>query len=122
MVLGFSKKTAIIVYSNLVPRALYPAKEKVSGHEVGSTVPNFSNECYDNRVLSMKEIGPRGGASPYKTLLRSTPGSHTQRNCSENVLSKTILSELRRHVSFAGLKKNISFQYATCTSSIMHLI
>ena len=28
-----------------------------------------------------------------------------QRNCSENGLSKTILSDLRRHVSFAGLKK-----------------
>lgn len=53
--------------SNLVPsRALYPAKEKVSGRDVGSTVPNFSNECQDNRILSMKEIGPRGGASLIK--------------------------------------------------------
>ena len=64
MVSAVSKKTAMIVYSNLVPsRALYPAEEKVSGHDVRSTVPNFT----------MKEIGPRGGASPYKTLLRSTP-------------------------------------------------
>lgn len=46
MVSAVSKKTAMIVYSNLVPsRALYPAKEKVSGHDVGSTVPNFNNEC-----------------------------------------------------------------------------
>lgn len=46
MVSAVSKKTAMIVYSNLIPsRALYPAKEKVSGRDVGSTVPNFSNEC-----------------------------------------------------------------------------
>ena len=46
MVSAVSKKTAMIVYSNLVPsRALYPAKEKVSGGDVWSTVPNFSNEC-----------------------------------------------------------------------------
>ena len=61
MVSAVSKKTPMIVYSNLVPsRALYPAKEKVSGRDVGSTVPNFSNDSLRSKrflASSSRKLG-----------------------------------------------------------------